>query len=709
MTAQTLALFPALAAAISVINGVYAFKRRHFGGALYFFLMPLGTAIWSLGYAAELLASPGAMIAIDNIEFIGSDLVVIGFFLFAWHYANRTKPPHWLLLFPLINQVFAWTDSGLLRVSPAFKEMAGAQFLTYDYGPWMWINIAVYYGLLLSGGGMLLKRLPHTRGIFRRQTVLLLLSSMIPWAASTLTVFGLLPIPIPNLDISPVTLTAGNLLLTATLFWSGALTIAPLAREQTFEMMEDGVIVASQGAVVDFNPSAARLLGQPLSIGGPLPDVIQGAVREFEAKPGIWLQVRSHGVEQSNQSVGTIYTLHDITEDRQAMQALQDATSHAMRASNAKSTFLANMSHEIRTPLTAILGIGEILQDSALNREQRSMVQSFQKAGESLLATINDLLDLSRIEAGKMPLAPRDFNLHDLLKSACELFRMKITAARKPVVLNLQLAANLPQFLCADDFRINQIITNLLGNAVKFTAEGRIDVRASFSGGILEIAVEDTGPGIPEDRMEAVFSAFEQADASATRAFGGSGLGLAIVRELVRLLEGTVEAASEPGIGSRFTIRLPAALAAAAAERTPARPGTIQLHGDGLLVAEDTEVIRAILAKHLHTLGVRATFVENGAQAVDRFSAGRFDAVLLDIQMPVMDGFEAARSIRSLEKSNLRMRTPLIAISASAMPEDVLKARQSGFDLHIAKPISRLQLHQALHDALCQTDLRSGI
>lgn len=708
MTAETLALFPAVAAAISIVNGVYAFKRRHFGGALYFFLMPLGTAIWSIGYSAELLASPDAMIAIDNLEFIGSDLVVIGFFLFAWHYTRESRPPHWLLLYVVFNQVFAWTDSGLLRVQPAVKEMAGAYFLTYDYGPWMWVNIAVYYSLLFSGAWLLIRKLPRTHGIFRRQTVILLLSSMIPWALSTLTVFGLLPIAIPNLDISPLFLTAGNLLLTAALFWSGALTIAPLAREQTFELMEDGVIVVSQGSIIDFNRSATRLLPDALAIGGPLPPVLAEETREFESRPGVWLQVRKATLTAAG-SQGTIYTLHDITEDRQVLHALQSATAHAVRASLAKSTFLANMSHEIRTPLTAILGIAEILQDSALNSEQRDMVQSFQKAGESLLTTINDLLDLSRIEAGKMPLAPRDFSVHELLGSVCQLFRMKISSARQPVELTLTLDPDLPEHLCADDFRINQIVTNLLGNAVKFTAAGRIHVRAGFARGVLEISVEDTGPGIPGNRIEAVFGAFEQADASATRAFGGSGLGLAIVQELVRLLGGTVVVTSQPGTGSRFTVRLPADPASAAVQKSAAAPGAIELHGEGLLVAEDTEVIRAILARHLQTLGVPATFVENGAEAVDRFRRGRFDAVLLDIQMPVMDGFEAARSIRDLEKTDLRMRTPLIAISASAMPEDVLKARQSGFDLHIAKPISRLQLHQALHEALCQTDLRSGI
>jgi CheY-like chemotaxis protein/nitrogen-specific signal transduction histidine kinase len=404
---------------------------------------------------------------------------------------------------------------------------------------------------------------------------------------------------------------------------------------------------------------------------------------------------------QDHQTVGTIYTLHDVTEDKQAQEALQDATAHAVQASKAKSTFLANMSHEIRTPLTAILGIAEILQDSDLNSDQRKMVQAFQNAGENLLAMINDLLDLSRIEAGKMPLVPRDFSAGELLSSICQLFRMKIASPSGNVQLNLQLDSSLPSRLRADDFRLSQILTNLIGNAVKFTAKGSIDVSASYADGLLEVTVEDTGPGIPGDRIEAVFTAFEQADASATRAFGGTGLGLAIVRELVRLMGGSVSVSSEPGKGSRFTVRLPAgaALAELSPESRPT-PSQIELRHGGLLVAEDTEVIRTILIRHLTAIGVPAIFVENGKEAVAEFTHSHFDAVLLDIQMPVMDGFEAARIIRALERAEGRKKTPLIALSASAMPDDVVKAKQAGFDLHIAKPVSRIQLQQALQQAL---------
>jgi signal transduction histidine kinase/CheY-like chemotaxis protein len=705
MTAETLALFPAVAAAISVINGVYAFLRRKSRGAMYFFLMPLGTAIWSIGYSAELLApSQSSMTAMDNLEFIGSDLVVIGFFLFAWHYTKGSRPPLWLLLFPAVNQVFAWTDSGLLRVNPAVREMGAARFLTYDYGLWMWFNIVVYYSLLLTAGWLFALRLRTTHGIFRRQVLLLLASGMIPWAASTFTVFGLLPLPIPNLDTSPLTLAAGNGLLTAALFWSGTLRIAPLARERTFDWMEDGVIVTdTSGAIVDYNYSAKKFLSGivELSVGDPVPPLLLSGEREIDAGKGFWMHVHTNKLMQDHQTVGTIYTLHDVTEDKQAQEALQDATAHAVQASKAKSTFLANMSHEIRTPLTAILGIAEILQDSDLNSDQRKMVQAFQNAGENLLAMINDLLDLSRIEAGKMPLVPRDFSAGELLSSICQLFRMKIASPSGNVQLNLQLDSSLPSRLRADDFRLSQILTNLIGNAVKFTAKGSIDVSASYADGLLEVTVEDTGPGIPGDRIEAVFTAFEQADASATRAFGGTGLGLAIVRELVRLMGGSVSVSSEPGKGSRFTVRLPAgaALAELSPESRPT-PSQIELRHGGLLVAEDTEVIRTILIRHLTAIGVPAIFVENGKEAVAEFTHSHFDAVLLDIQMPVMDGFEAARIIRALERAEGRKKTPLIALSASAMPDDVVKAKQAGFDLHIAKPVSRIQLQQALQQAL---------
>ncbi|HNE24517.1 MAG TPA: histidine kinase N-terminal 7TM domain-containing protein [Leptospiraceae bacterium] len=700
MNAETLALLPAIAAVISVINGTYAFRRRSVRGALYFFLMPLGTAIWSFGYAGELLGKTQPfMTAMDNLEFIGSDLVVIGFFLFAWHYTRTTRPPLFLLAFPVINQIIAWTDTGLLRHGTQVKEMGGVQFLVYDYGPYMWANIAVYYSLLLAGSFLFARRLPSVHGIFRTQIVLMILSATIPWIASLFTVFGLLPIPIPNLDISPASLTVGNLLLTAALFSFGTLRISPLARERTFEMIEEGVLVCDQhGVIVDFNSSAKRLLGDKysLEIGQRIADELARAPSEYSVSDSSWLQVRRNSLlDSSGTEIGKIYTLQDVTQHRQARRALQDATTQAQNANKAKSIFLANVSHEIRTPLTAILGIAEILEGTKLDEEQKRMVSSFRSAGTSLLETINGLLDLSRIEAGKMQMEARVFSLHEMLENTCRMFRLQIESREEDarVELKLTIAPGVPENIKADDLRLGQILTNIIGNAVKFTRVGKIDVRAVFHQGILQIVVQDTGIGIPKKKIDNIFKPFEQGDVSTTRSFGGTGLGLAIVRELVRLMQGMISVHSVPGQGSVFSVTLPVEVVEgekkAEKKDTPSWTGSI-------LVAEDNEVIRLILEKHLTGLGMKPTLAENGQEAVQLYNTNAFDAGIFDIQMPVMDGFEAARSIRALEKAQGKRRMPLLALSASAMPEDVQNARDAGFDAHIAKPVTRDQLLNAL-------------
>jgi CheY-like chemotaxis protein len=394
---------------------------------------------------------------------------------------------------------------------------------------------------------------------------------------------------------------------------------------------------------------------------------------------------------------------------RQARTRARDGEQAAESANAAKSTFLATMSHEIRTPLNGVLGMAQAMAGDELSDRQRDRLSVVHRSGEALLAILNDVLDLSKIEAGKLELEQMEFELAEVARGAYSAFTA--LANKKGLSFALDIEDARGRYL-GDPTRLRQILYNLISNALKFTEQGEIRVTARRDGDMLELSVKDTGVGIPPESLSKLFAKFDQLDSSTTRRFGGTGLGLAICRELAQLMQGEINVESELGLGSKFILRVP--LTWVGAERTVGPVGVTELCPEKseitlrVLAAEDNAVNQLVLKTLLHQMGVDPTVVDNGQLAVEAWEAGDWDVILMDIQMPVMDGLTATAQIRAKETASGRRRTPIVALTANAMSHHIDQYVSAGMNGHVAKPIQAADLFGALTRAAVPDEVQPG-
>ena len=388
-----------------------------------------------------------------------------------------------------------------------------------------------------------------------------------------------------------------------------------------------------------------------------------------------------------------------------ALEKVNKSKKAAEVANVAKSRFLASMSHEIRTPMNAILGMAEILCETELTEDQERYIQVFKTAGESLLEILNDILDLSKIEAGHLELEETGFSLGEIVDKTCAVIEPK--AKQKKMLFESRVMPDIPDRLTGDPTRLRQILTNLLGNAVKFTSEGSVSLIIERAPGLtngttLQFSISDTGMGIPPDKLGSIFDAFTQADNSTTREFGGTGLGLAISKQLVQMMDGRIWAESSPGKGStfRFTARfgVPQRRSPLPQENDSSFKDHPVLPMANILMFEDSKYNAFVIQTYLKGTPCNLTIAENGASGFELFKKGGWDIILMDIQMPVMDGYEATRAIRKWEREQGLPPLPIVAMTAYALVGDAEKCLEAGANMHLPKPVKKSSLFAAIKD-----------
>lgn len=502
-------------------------------------------------------------------------------------------------------------------------------------------------------------------------------------------------------------------------------TIDNLRQQDKFPLLDELILMKKEGAqkVIDLHKQwgfdSARQVFL-LEGGKESIDNIRKVLKEMYDHEGELLKVRSESQRESLQinkvslsllvlflflALLVVYYLirRDLEERKTTHLLLKAAKETAEEASCAKGEFLANMSHEIRTPMNAIIGMTELLGGTELTSEQKKYIEVLSRAGESLLMVINDILDFSKIESGQLKLDGTDFDVKKAVKDVADI--LSCTAKKKGLEMKVFIEDDMPDLLMGDEHHLKQVLYNLIGNAIKFTERGEVKVSLGLERGIttegkylLRFSVSDTGIGMSREQQKLIFERFTQADRSTTRRFGGTGLGTTIARGIVELMAGRIWIESESGKGSTF--HFTALFDSPCGDKRSALPEVeaqmFERADDerplNILIVEDMEdnrlLIQCYLKKTPHTLAI----AENGEEAINMFKSNRYDMVLMDMEMPVRDGYSATCEIRKWEAKTGREDTPIIALTAHAMKEYVQKSMDAGCSAHVNKPIKKQPL-----------------
>jgi len=682
-----------------------------------------GSGIWATHFICMLAFDPGMAVSYDPVGAAISLLIALTFTSAAVFMADRIKGrlrlPVWALLF--VTGVGAMHYYGTLAL-----RTAGV--MSWDPA---YVLASVVVGAALA---VLSMHLLDDRGAGRR----FLLASL----SLTLSVCTLHFIGMAGLRIAPdprIVVPLGALPRTVIALWVGGLallillaavcTVALAAKARTsarkllsgaFEATPNGLAYFdANDRLVFCNEAYQRgqaALGITSEIGLTYAEILERAVRSGGAaagREGEWmadlLRTRRDASSTSEQQsadgrVFQIFNNHtadggivsssmDITELRQQALDLTVARDAAQAADRAKSIFLANMSHELRTPMNGVMGVAALLANEPLTERQAELVSIIQASGSGLDRLLADLLDMSSLDAGAISIQSAPFHLGAAVHQVCALLAPQ--GAQKGLPLRVALDAGADQRVLGDESRIKQILTNLVSNAIKFTDNGEVVVSALASAEEVTISVTDTGIGFDPADKARLFARFEQADGSSTRRFGGSGLGLSVSKDLAERMGGRITAENRPEGGSVFALVLPLALAPEGTDRADrAEP---QQDSARALVVDDNSTNQRVLSLILKGAGIECVLADDGRQAVELWRAEGFDLVFMDIQMPVMDGVTAVRTIRALEAELGRPKTPIIMVSANAHPHDVHESQSAGADAHVAKPVSAGHLFEVIN------------
>jgi signal transduction histidine kinase len=680
----------------------------------------LAIAVWSAAYALELAStSQAAQLAWAPVVYLGVLFAPLAWFVFALRFTGRDA---WLSrsvlstfgLIPAVLFVLVVTDPWHHLVYERIETIQDGRWLVLKltYGPAGYANVIYAYGFLAAGAGVILSAFFASSRIYRRQVAALLLSAAAPWLVNAFYQLGVGPV----VDLTPAGFALTGLGCAWAIRRAQLLDLAPVARGLVVESLGDGVAVLDgRDRLIDANAAFRRIVGE-VTIGdsaatafAPLPALVThldgGAQLDTIASANdpdrFYEPIVAPLTDRRGRNIGRVVTLRDVTERRRVLAEMAKARDAAEDLARAKSQFLATVSHEIRTPMNGVIGMTTLLLDTRLDAQQRTFVETIRSSGGQLLSIINDILDFSKFDAGQLSIEQLPFQPVEAVTSVLSMFRSE--ADRKGLTLECSVDAGVPTWCSGDEFRVRQIVTNLVSNAIKFTAAGTVSVSLTADppqGGDgahqrLRLSVRDSGIGISAEQRDRLFKPFSQVDASVARRFGGTGLGLAISRGLAEMMGGAITVESEHGRGSVFhvdwVVQPLAGAPEPAAVPTPTGAGA-PLLPMRVLVAEDNPVNQLVVMHMLRRLGLTPDLAEDGEAAVTAVERTPYDVVLMDVQMPNVDGLTATRRIRAAAGPQPR----IIAMTANAMSGDREVCLEAGMDDYLAKPINVESLRAAL-------------
>ena len=686
-----------------------------------------GSGIWATHFICMLAFDPGVPAGYDAVGAAISLLIALAFTTAAVFVADRLKGPlrlpAWAILF--VTGVGAMHYYGTLAL-----RTAGV--MSWDPA---YVVASVVAGIGLSALSM---RVLGGRADGRRFVLASLSLTLSVCTLHFLGMAGLRIVPDPRI-LAPL----GAVPRTTIALWVGGLTLAILlaaictmtfaagARRSALKLLNgafeatpnglayfdagDRLVFCNQayqrgqsalGIKSEIGLTYAEILGRAVRAGATLApageeaewmaDLLRtrreaSSVHEQQAPDGRVFQILNNHTPDG----GIVSSYTDITELRQQAQDLTVARDAAQTADRAKSVFLANMSHELRTPMNGVMGVAGLLALEPLTARQAELVSIIQASGSVLNRLLADLLDMSSLDAGAIKIENEPFHLGATVNQVCALLTPQ--SEEKGLALRVEIDAGADLRFLGDEARVKQILTNLVSNAIKFTDSGEVLVSAAATAGDIILSVIDTGIGFDPADKARLFARFEQADGSSTRRYGGSGLGLSVSQDLAQRMGGRITAENRPDGGSVFALSLPLMLAPQA--ETAVQTDAVETPEDGAraLVVDDNSTNQRVLSLILQGAGIDCVLADDGSQAVDLWRSEGFDLVFMDIQMPVMDGVTAVRTIRALEAESGRPKTPIIMVSANAQPDDVHESHAAGANAHVAKPVSAHHLFEVIN------------
>lgn len=626
-----------------------------------------------------------------------------------------------ILIVPAVTALLAWT----MNASPVFRydfrlDTSGAiPVLQFESGPWNAVFYAYCY--LLAGWSfvILLRSLDTVSPWVRRARIVFLIAKAIPLVFDIL--FHLRALAPAGMNYAPASLALSDVLMGIILFGDRLGFRGYVVRSELVERISDFLIVLdARGRILDINRAAAAFFnttlkavqGRPViklfekwdEILDALDDVQSGPVEVERGDRCFEMSlVPFRGKERRDSGIQILW-LRDVSRRKRAEQAHVMAAAEAIEANRAKDRYLAIMSHEIRGPLNSVLGFMQLLEHTSLDAEQKEYVGYVSQSGANLLAVINEILDFSKIEAGHLALVPAPFDFREEVAALC--MGMKLEAEAKGLGFSFQSAEDIPTVLVGDKLRILQILRNLLSNAIKFTSEGEVDVRfdrdphAGASECVLRMVVSDTGIGMDSAAVKSLFQPFAQAAADIQHQYGGTGLGLVIAKRFAEMMKGTISVESAPGRGSTFTCMLHLGIGPEAGIAMPSEEQRFASYERPLrfLVVDDHALNRRLLQVMLGRMHHESMTVGTGAECIETLETGPFDIVILDVEMPGLDGFETARRIRA-RQGNASTDPYIIALTAHASGDIRQRCLDAGMNDYLSKPITPIALSRAIETA----------